>query len=165
MVPQTNMPNYGWLSDNKLNPQKIKRKMDVLGFPYSSDEITALGEKTEMDAIVAYMQKLGSDIPWRKAVATSIVGDLVNPYTDVSHEEMEAWEPIYSDNCAACHGEHLEGEIGPEIDGASLEENELFEIIYNGIPDGGMPPYSNLGADKVWKLVNFVKYYNKGEDH
>jgi len=28
-----------------------------------------------------------------------------------------------------------------------------------------MPPYSNLGADKVWKLVNFVKYYNKEEDH
>ena len=166
MVPKTNMPDYGWLSDNKLNPGKIRRKMDILGFPYTEDEITSLEGKNEMDAIVAYMQKLGSDIPWREAVATTtIVGDLKNPYAGVDHATMEAWEHLYEENCAACHGEHFEGDIGPELDGASLEENDLFEIIYNGIPDGGMPPYSSLGADKVWKIVNFVKYYNNGEDH
>jgi len=165
MVPKTNMPDYGWLSENKLNPQKIKHKMDVLGFPYTDDEIKALAGKNEMDAIVAYMQKLGSDIPWRDAMATTIVGDLENPYTGIDHATMETWEHLYEENCAACHGEHFEGDIGPELDGASLEENDLFEIIYNGVPDGGMPPYASLGADKVWKIVNFVKYYNKGEDH
>jgi cytochrome c oxidase cbb3-type subunit 2 len=165
MVPRTNMPDYGWISANKLDPKMIKRKMDVLGFPYTSEEIKALEEKNEMDAIVAYLQKLGNDIPWRDAMATTIIGDLKNPYPGVSHADMEPWEDLYAANCAACHGAHLEGEIGPELDGAGYEEEELFEIIYNGIPDGGMPPFSSLGADKVWKVVNFLKYYNQGEDH
>ncbi len=165
MVPKTNMPDYGWLSANTLDPQMIKRKMDVLGFPYTSDEIKALEGMNEMDAMVAYMQKLGTGIPWREATATTIVGDLKNPYAAAEHAAMEEWEDLYTDNCAACHGEHFEGDIGPEIVGAEMEEVDLFTIIYNGVPDGGMPAYSSLGADKVWKLVNFVKYYNQGEDH
>ncbi|MEN8134090.1 MAG: cytochrome-c oxidase, cbb3-type subunit II [Thermodesulfobacteriota bacterium] len=165
MVPKTNMPAYGWLASNELDPQMIKRKMEVLGFPYSNAEIKGLAGKNEMDAIVAYLQKLGSDIPWREATATTIVGELKNPYSGVSHAEMEPWEDLYEKNCAACHGEHMEGIIGPELVGEGFEEGELFEIIFNGIPDGGMPSFSSLGADKVWKLVNFLKYYNKGEDH
>lgn len=165
MVPQTNMPDYGWLSGNPLDPQMIKRKMDVLGFPYTDAEIQALAGKNDMDALVAYMQKLGSDIPWRKAATTTIVGDLKNPYAGADHAQMEEWEEIYEDNCAACHGKHLEGEIGPELVGSSLEEKELFEITYNGSPDAGMPAFASLGADKVWQVVNFIKYYQKGEDH
>ena len=76
---------------------------------------------------------------------------------------MEGWESLYQDNCAACHGEHQEGDIGPELVGADYEEEILFELIYNGIPDGGMPAFSNLGSDKVWKIVNFLKYYQAGE--
>lgn len=165
MVPKSNMPEYGWLVDNSLNAKKIKRKMDVLGFPYSKEEIEALAEKNEMDAIVAYMQKLGSDIPWRETAGTAIVGELKNPYPDIEQQVMVEWKSLYEDNCAACHGEHFEGDIGPELDGTAYEEDELFEIIYNGVPDGGMPPYSTLGAAKVWKLVNFIKFYEKGEDH
>lgn len=164
MVPKTNMPDYGWLSANTLDPQMIQRKMDVLGFPYTAEEIKALEGKNEMDAIVAYMQKLGTGIP-REAAATTIVGELKNPYAGTDHTTMEAWEPLYEENCGSCHGTHLEGDIGPELIGSSLEENELFEVIYNGVPAGGMPPYASLGADKVWQLVNFVKYYNQGEAH
>ena len=164
MVPKTNMPDYKWLRDNKLDPEMIRRKMEVLNFPYSEDEIKALAGQNEMDAIVAYMQKLGTGIPWREATATVIVGDLKNPYAGTDHMTMEDWEQIYTDNCAACHGEHMEGEIGPELVGSAYEEAELFEIIYSGIPDGGMPGFSSLGNDKVWKLVNFLKYYQQGED-
>lgn len=165
MVPKTNMPDYGWLADNTLDPQMIQRKMDTLGFPYTVDEINSLAAKNEMDAIVAYMQKLGSDIPWRDSTKTEIVGDLTNPYKGVSHEEMEDWEELYSQNCSACHGEHMEGIIGPELVGEDYDEEILFEIIYTGIADGGMPSFSSLGTDKVWKLVNFIKYYNQDEDH
>jgi cytochrome c oxidase cbb3-type subunit 2 len=156
MVPKTNMPDYGWLSDNKLNPQKIKRKMDVLGFPYTGDEINALAGQNEMDAIVAYMQKLGSDIPWREAVETTIVGELENPFKGDA-AAAAAGKTLYMENCAQCHAEDLSGDIGPELDGTSYEEAELFEIIYIGIPDGGMPPYSKLGAKKVWQMVNFLQ--------
>ena len=156
MVPRTNMPDYGWLSGNMLKPQKIKHKMDVLGFPYTADEIRALEGKNEMDAIVAYMQKLGSDIPWREASETTIVGDLENPFRGDA-AAVAAGRALYADNCAACHGENMEGDIGPELDGSAYGEEELFEIIYSGIPDGGMPPYSGLGANKVWQVVNFLQ--------
>ena len=165
MVPKTNMPDYDWLSANRLKPQVIQRKMETLGFPFSAEEIAALTDKNEMDAIVAYMQKLGADIPWREATATTIIGELKNPYPDITHDEMEGWEALYADNCAACHGEHMEGDIGPELVGADYDEEILFELIYSGIPDNGMPSFSSLGTDKVWKLVNFIKYYNQGEEH
>ena len=165
MVPRTNMPDYKWLRDYPLDPDMIRRKMEVLDFPYTEAQIGELAAKNEMDAIVNYMQKLGSGIPWRDAAKTEIIGELVNPYAGTDHFAMESWEGIYQDNCAACHGAHLEGEIGPELIGANYEENELFEIIYNGIPDGGMPAFSSLGTDKVWKLSNFIKYYTQGEGH
>ncbi len=165
MVPKTNMPDYGWLADNKVDPEMIQRKMDVLDFPYTAADIKALEGKSEMDAMVAYLQKLGSDIPWRKTGTTAIVGELKNPYPNVTHETLEEWEDLYYEHCAACHGSHHEGEIGPELIGANYEENELFEIIYNGIPDGGMPPFNSLGTDKVWKLTNVIKYYGQGEGH
>ena len=165
MVPRTNMPAYAWLADNKLDPQEIRHKMDVLGFPYTEEEIQGLAGKTEMDAIVAYMQKLGTGIPWQKASTTTIVGELKNPYAGAERATVEHWKRLYEDNCAACHGKNMEGDIGPELDGSAYEENELFEIIYKGIPDNGMPAFSSLGADKDWKLVNFIKYHAQGEDH
>ena len=165
MVPRTNMPDYGWLSGYKLDPQMVKHKMDVLGFPYTAAEIKALEGKNDMDAIIAYLQKLGSDIPWRKAAATTVVGELKNPYAGADHAKMEAWEHLYEDNCKACHGKHLEGDVGPELVGTTREEKELFEVIYNGSPEAGMPAFSSLGADKVWQVVNFIKYYGKGEEH
>lgn len=165
MVPKTNMPAYGWITKNQLDPQMIQRKMDVLGFPYTTDEIKALGDKNEMDAMVAYLQKLGSDIPWRAAATTEIVGELINPFTGVDHDTMEPWEDLYKENCAACHGDHMEGVIGPKLVGADYDDEILFQIIYTGIADGGMPSFSNLGTDKVWKLVNFIRYYGQGEGH
>ncbi|PLY00614.1 MAG: cytochrome-c oxidase, cbb3-type subunit II [Desulfuromonas sp.] len=165
MVPKTNMPDYGWLSENMVDPDMIRRKMNALDFPYSEEEIKSLTGKTEMDAIVAYMQKLGTGIPWRKTAQVEIIGELTNPYAGADHKTMEAWEDLYLTNCAACHGRHHEGDIGPELVGAAYEDAELFSLIYNGIPEGGMPSFASLGTDKVWKLTNFVKYYIYEEDH
>lgn len=162
MVPKTNMPDYGWLSDNPLDPQMIQRKMDVLGFPYTTDEIKALGDKNEMDAMVAYLQKLGSDIPWREAAETIIVGDLKNPYVDADQATITGWATLFAENCAACHGRQMEGEIGPELIGEDYVDEILFEIIYTGIADGGMPSFSSLGTDKVWKLTNYIRHYKAG---
>ena len=165
MVPRTNMPAYAWLADNKLDPREIRHKMDVLGFPYTEKEIQGLADKTEMDAIVAYLQKLGTGIPWRKAAATTIVGELKNPYAHVDRGTIMHWKTLYEANCAACHGKNMEGDIGPELDGSAYGEKELFEIIYKGLPDSGMPSFSSLGSDKDWKLVNYIKYSKQGDDH
>lgn len=156
MVPKTNMPDYGWLSDNLLDAQMLRRKMDVLGFPYTSNEIKALEGKNEMDAIVAYMQKLGSDIPWREATATTIVGDLKNRFTG-NPDAVQAGKTLYHENCAACHGKDLSGDIGSALIDLGMEDSDLFEIIFNGLPDAGMPPFSKLGSTKVWQMVNFLQ--------
>lgn len=164
MVPRTNMPDYKWLRDYPLDPEMIQRKMETLDFPYTAEEIRALEGKNEMDAIVAYMQKLGSDIPWREATETAIVGELVNPYTDTDQKTISSWASIYMENCAACHGETMQGEIGPELIGEDYDDEILFELIYSGITDGGMPSFSSLGTDKVWKLTNYIRRYKADGD-
>jgi cytochrome c oxidase cbb3-type subunit II len=66
LVPESNMPNYGWLAQAEIDGADVQARMRVLrrlGDPYSDEEIAAaLGaveNKTELDAIVAYLQGLG----------------------------------------------------------------------------------------------------------
>jgi cytochrome c oxidase cbb3-type subunit II len=157
MIPKSNMPAYAFLQENPLDAEAAQRGMDVLGFPYAATDIDALKGKNEMDAMVAYLQKLGTGIPWREAAAVEIVGDLSNPFTADS-QAIDAGRTLYAQNCAACHGDALEGNIGPELDGESYDDATLFELIYTGIPDGGMPSFAALGDTKVWQLVNFIRY-------
>jgi cytochrome c oxidase cbb3-type subunit 2 len=164
MVPRSNMPAYGWLADNPLDAAMIQRKMETLGFPFSAGEIEALKDQNEMDAIVAYLQKLGVGVDWRESTETTIVGDLVNPYADADQATVDEWEEIFEQNCVACHGEQMQGVIGPQLIGEDYDDEILFQIIYGGIPDGGMPSFSNLGTDKVWKLTNYVRRYRADED-
>ncbi|MDH3998776.1 MAG: c-type cytochrome, partial [Desulfuromonadales bacterium] len=128
----------------------------VLSFPYTAEEIKALSDQNEMDAIVAYMQKLGSDIQWREAAKATILGDLKNPYLDADKATIQSWASIYNNNCAFCHGDKMQGNIGPELIGDDYDDEFLFETIYNGI-EGSMQSFSNLGAEKVWKLVNYIR--------
>lgn len=159
MISGSNMPSYAFLKDRPIDPDDAINAMDVLGFPYTTDEIEALKGKTEMDAMVAYMQKLGTGIPWRETSAVEIVGDLINPFPE-NPEAIQAGKDLYANNCAACHGDSLEGEIGPELIGDDYEDDVLFEIIYSGITDAGMPAYASLGSKKVWQIVNFIRYGN-----
>ena len=72
VVPESNMPSYPWLAKAKLNPAEIVPKMRAmrrLGVPYGEDEIKAgpaeLEGKTEQDALIAYLQGLGTQIKTR----------------------------------------------------------------------------------------------------
>jgi cytochrome c oxidase cbb3-type subunit II len=67
VVPESVMPGYPWLAKNELSTSLIQKKMTVLrtlGHPYSDEEIKAAPEdiqgKTEMDAMIAYLQVLGT---------------------------------------------------------------------------------------------------------
>ncbi|NNU43456.1 cytochrome-c oxidase, cbb3-type subunit II [Ramlibacter montanisoli] len=66
VVPESNMPAYPWLEKNAADDKSIQTHMKALrtlGAPYSDDEIAKapadLKGKTEMDALVAYLQSLG----------------------------------------------------------------------------------------------------------
>jgi cytochrome c oxidase cbb3-type subunit 2 len=66
VVPQSNMPSYHWLADEKLDAKDIQARMRVLrtlGDPYSDADIAAapaaVEGKSKMDALIAYLQGLG----------------------------------------------------------------------------------------------------------
>ena len=67
VVPESVMPGYPWLAKNELSTALIQKKMSVLrilGHPYSDEDIKTAPEdikgKTEMDAMIAYLQVLGT---------------------------------------------------------------------------------------------------------
>ena len=73
VVPESIMPGYPWLETTPVDSDDIKTKMLVLkklGAPYSPEEIKkakeSLDGKTEMDAVIAYLQGLGTAIKTRR---------------------------------------------------------------------------------------------------
>lgn len=69
VVPESIMPAYPWLNENLVDDATIGDHMAALrkvGVPYTDEQIKAAGEeikgKTEMDALVAYLQVLGTHL-------------------------------------------------------------------------------------------------------
>jgi cytochrome c oxidase cbb3-type subunit II len=67
VVPESNMPAYPWLAENSVESDPVDAKMRalrVVGVPYTDEEIAGAKEqlkgKTEMDALVAYLQGMGT---------------------------------------------------------------------------------------------------------
>ena len=70
VVPESNMPGFPWLEKNLVDGEEIATHMHALqrlGDPYSDAEIAAaprdVAGKTELDAVVAYLQGLGTHAP------------------------------------------------------------------------------------------------------
>jgi cytochrome c oxidase cbb3-type subunit 2 len=68
LVPESNMPAYPWLAEKMLDGALITRKLEVLQFlgdPYTDEQIAgaaaAVEGRTEMDALIAYLQELGTN--------------------------------------------------------------------------------------------------------
>jgi cytochrome c oxidase cbb3-type subunit 2 len=73
VVPESIMPGYPWLEKTPADAGTIQKKLEVLrllGAPYSDEEIAsapqALEGKTEMDAMIAYLQGMGITIKSRR---------------------------------------------------------------------------------------------------
>jgi cytochrome c oxidase cbb3-type subunit 2 len=73
VVPESNMPGYPWLAKTKLDPQDVLPKLRALqrlGDPYTDDDIAQapkeLVDKTEQDALIAYLQGLGVHIKTKR---------------------------------------------------------------------------------------------------
>lgn len=67
VVPESNMPAFPWLFDNTLTGKDTANKMRALrsvGVPYTDEDIAgaqaAVKGKPEIDALVAYLQQLGT---------------------------------------------------------------------------------------------------------
>src|SRR5512143_4354552 len=62
MYPESNMQAYGWLKNNKLDAQEIASHMKANDFPFTAEDIDALKDKTELAALIAYVQVIGTSV-------------------------------------------------------------------------------------------------------
>jgi cytochrome c oxidase cbb3-type subunit 2 len=69
VVPESNMPSYSWLATSKIDETVTPAKMKALrrvGVPYTDEDLAGASEavkgKTEMEALIAYLQGLGTAI-------------------------------------------------------------------------------------------------------
>ncbi|MDO8270309.1 MAG: cytochrome-c oxidase, cbb3-type subunit II [Gammaproteobacteria bacterium] len=73
VVPGSNMPTYAWLFERPIKLENLPKKLaalQTLGVPYTDEDIanatTGLENSTEADAVIAYLQQLGTLITERR---------------------------------------------------------------------------------------------------
>jgi cytochrome c oxidase cbb3-type subunit 2 len=192
VVPRSNMPSYAFLADAKLEPDSVKAHYTALASLYKpgefgakADDFAALQGKTEMDALVAYMQWLGHAVP-----RECQVGDLAaaNPLAG-KKEAVARGMSIYANNCAQCHGDHGEGipgAIPSLIDDEFLgQKGDAPDGTYFGLiacgsdakkkigragdPGGGMTAFGGqLADDDIWSVIAFIRSaqeHERNEQH
>jgi len=178
MFRQSNMPKYGWLKDSKLDPADMEAHMKANGFPFTKDEIAALSAKTELDALIAYIQVIGTAVPKKAAAAAGLTAakseHIKNPMAG-DPKALETGRQLYDTHCSACHGSDGKGGIGPSLVDdeflyvkGDVPDDDYFEIMNNGthpgdVEDGrtakgGMPPYAGvLNSDSQWSIVAYIR--------
>ena len=72
---------------------------------------------------------------------------------------------IYDGNCKSCHGEGGKGDICPDLTTKKKKfgnsDADLYTTISKGRP-AGMPNWNNtLGADKIWKVITYLRSIEK----
>jgi mono/diheme cytochrome c family protein len=196
MFSTSNMPAYPWLAKAKLDTSLTARKVKTLGFGYDEAEVArqladfrqavtaptypsaqvraqvtppALrGEITELDALVAYLQKLGRDLKSAQkppaGAATAEAAEAKNPYAGNPAAEEEG-EKIFEQNCRSCHGEKGAGGFGPKLATTAHKfggsDADLFASVAGGRP-GGMPAFlPQLGKERVWKAVAYIRHLER----
>jgi cytochrome c oxidase cbb3-type subunit 2 len=82
LVPESNMPGFPWLLETQVDATQLTANMNALrtiGVPYSDADVSgvpsAVQGKTEMDALIAYLQGLGRYAPKVTAPAATAQRD------------------------------------------------------------------------------------------
>lgn len=175
---KSNMPKYGFLAKAKLDPAGVESHMRAMKtlhpeITWAKADIDALADKTEMDAMVAYMQVLGTAVE-RKRDSVEIALDAPNPHAGDAAAIAKGGE-LYASNCANCHGADAKGELGPSlVDDAflggtgDLGDGAYYKVIAAGTApgafaegrnmEGGMPPFAtDLKPDDIWSVVAWIR--------
>ncbi len=70
VVPESNMPAFPWLAEEMVDPEQTQKSLKTLqwmGHPYSDEEVAnaakAVEGKTKLEALIAYLQVLGTAVP------------------------------------------------------------------------------------------------------
>jgi cytochrome c oxidase cbb3-type subunit II len=181
MFAQSNMPAYGWIKKNKLDPADIESHMKALGFPNTAQELAALRDKNELDALIAYMQVIGISV--KKAPAPQTGGGvkeshILNPLAN-DPKAIKEGALLFKQHCSGCHGDDAKGGIGPSLVddvffsvAGDLPDDDYFEVINNGVFPGmvedgrtakdTMPGFAKeMNKDKIWSVVAYLRSIKK----
>ncbi len=76
VLPSSNMPAYPWLAERTVDGASVERRMRALrrlGHPYTDEQIESARDEvrgvTEMDALIAYLQGLGTEWTGQRTAA------------------------------------------------------------------------------------------------
>jgi len=177
MVALSNMPAYPWLLAARVDPSATQAHLEALGLPFTPDQIADLGHRTELEALIAYVQQLGTAVP-RIHAGVTVALDAVNPLLgDAS--AIARGQKIFADNCSVCHQDDLKGVPGAfpslvEPDEFLSEKPDMADGAYfalisggsdakaaigrKGDPGGGMTAFGNqLSKEEIWSVVAFIR--------
>jgi cytochrome c oxidase cbb3-type subunit 3 len=78
-------------------------------------------------------------------------------------ENIKKGEEVFVNNCMACHMENGRGDIGPNLTDeywlwAKGTPETIFPVVFNGVPDNGMPTWSEtISRDEIYQVVAYVQ--------
>lgn len=95
--------------------------------------------------------------------APTTASQIKNPFSGDA-QAAAGGKKLYSQNCAQCHGNNLQG-MGPApaLMSANVKNatpGELFWFITNGDLNKGMPSWSQLPKQQRWQIVSFIESNN-----
>ena len=96
------------------------------------------------------------------AVHVSLVAQQEESRDDDAKAQTAQGRRSFNSSCAGCHGlDGRGGDKAPNIVGSEkvqhLSDAQISNIIANGIPGTGMPPFHSLSEQQVREVVNYVR--------
>jgi PQQ-dependent dehydrogenase (methanol/ethanol family) len=88
---------------------------------------------------------------------------LQNPYTG-NLSAIAAGRVLYQQTCQSCHGGDAQGGRGPALANGNFSvgnsDGDLFRTVQRGIPGTGMPAFSALPDDTIWRILAYLRSLN-----
>ncbi len=74
---------------------------------------------------------------------------------------VKAGEPLYQQNCAACHGQNARGAEGPNLTRSAVvlhdeKGEEIAQVVKNGRPQAGMPAFPALKPQEIYQIAEYI---------
>ena len=161
---ETTQPGLNWNFPAPIGsvetPNVEQRTQTQIGLTYVGESTTrAVEEESLMLTGDENIVDIDFAVQWQinPARAADYVFNIQEPQASV--KAVAEGKGIYAEHCAGCHGEDLKGDDGPDLtEHLSYGESdaEKYRSIAEGRP-GGMPPFgSQLGRDRIWKVLAYV---------
>lgn len=159
-APKSNMPKYYWFENTKVNADATRKHMKTLGIPYDEEDMKALSNATELEAMTAYMQVLGIAVePFQMVTISEEDFEKNGNPASGNPDAVIRGKALYIADCAGCHGVNGEGNVGMPLQGygAYMEESIAFITIANGL-QGAMPGFANtMSRMQIGSIVEYLK--------